>query len=1026
MIRIATSLMLVFTLLLGVSVAWAQDDADCFDCHGDPDFTVELDGKEISLFVDPDTYATSKHADMGCISCHGDIDDLPHAEQLEPVDCSMCHEDAVDDFHASLHGQALECATCHTEHAIVSPDSVDFLTLCSDCHMDDAHLFDESTHGKAALHGEERAPTCVACHTGHNVLAPDDPNSSVYTKNIADLCAKCHGDVSEEYKHSLHGEALAHDKFLAPNCTTCHRRHNILPPTNENSTTYVMNIPSLCGECHKEGTKVSELESVDEHHILENYSQSIHGDGLFRRGLIVTAVCTDCHTSHNILPHEHTESSINRNNIANTCMACHRQIEDVHVKVIKGELWEKRPHEIPACVDCHSPHEIRRVYYEQTSYPNEMCMKCHSDPEIHKVVDGERVSLFVDENKLEHSVHKENSCIKCHVNISEENNPICLDSGKVDCSICHAVQVENYEISIHGQYYAEDDPAAPYCTDCHGDHDTQSRYDQNSPTFSLNIPDLCGECHREGEEVATRREGHNPGTINNYAMGIHGKGLMQSGLTVTATCVDCHTSHFELPADDPRSTVFHDNIATTCGTCHVGIYEDFRQSIHSPMLSDVGKDLPVCNDCHQSHTTVGVEAVGFRQQILNQCGTCHEEVTNTYFDTFHGKVSKLGSAQTARCHDCHGSHNILPPTNPSSTLSRANIVGTCQTCHPNSNRKFVGYLTHATHHNKEKYPYLFYAFWFMTILLVGTFTFFGLHTLLWLPRAFREKIRIGMKPGPHEGPYYERFDGFSRLLHVLVIISFLSLAITGMIIKFSGVGAFQAISNFLGGYEVTGFIHRVAAIITFGYFFLHIGYLIHKLRTKNITIKEMLVGERSMVPNMKDVVEFGQTVKWFLGMGPRPSYGRWTYWEKFDYFAVFWGVAIIGTSGLILWFPEFFTNVFHLPGWLINVATIIHSDEALLATGFIFTIHFFNTHFRPDKFPMDPVIFTGRVPVDEWKEDRPREYAFLLKSRKVKKSLRDEPSQMLGVIARIFGFTALFLGLATVVLIIYAMIFLYQ
>ena len=96
-------------------------------------------------------------------------------------------------------------------------------------------------------------------------------------------------------------------------------------------------------------------------------------------------------------------------------------------------------------------------------------------------------------------------------------------------------------------------------------------------------------------------------------------------------------------------------------------------------------------------------------------------------------------------------------------------------------------------------------------------------------------------------------------------------------------------------------------------------------------------------------------MKWFVGKGPRPNYGRWTYWEKFDYLAVFWGVAIIGFSGLVLWFPVFFTKFF--PGWVINVSQIIHSDEALLAVGFIFTVHFFNTHFRPEAFPMDTVIF---------------------------------------------------------------------
>ena len=246
-----------------------------------------------------------------------------------------------------------------------------------------------------------------------------------------------------------------------------------------------------------------------------------------------------------------------------------------------------------------------------------------------------------------------------------------------------------------------------------------------------------------------------------------------------------------------------------------------------------------------------------------------------------------------------------------------------------------------------------------------------------------------------------------------------------MTIKFSGVGVFQFLSKIIGGYEVSGFIHRTAALITFLYFGLHIGYLIHKRKRGHRSLRYLLQGENSLVPNKRDVLEFVQTIKWFVGVGPRPSYGRWTYWEKFDYFAVFWGVAIIGGSGLMLWFPEFFTSL-GLPGWLINVATIIHSDEALLATGFIFTIHFFNTHFRPDKFPMDTVIFTGRVPLDEFEEDRPRYYEQLKENNEIEKKLFDAPPESLQRWAKIFGFIALSTGIIIIVLIIYSMIFLYQ
>jgi len=276
-----------------------------------------------------------------------------------------------------------------------------------------------------------------------------------------------------------------------------------------------------------------------------------------------------------------------------------------------------------------------------------------------------------------------------------------------------------------------------------------------------------------------------------------------------------------------------------------------------------------------------------------------------------------------------------------------------------------------------------------------------------------------------EEKYYERFDAFSRFLHILVIISFISLAITGMVIKFSDIGVFQFVSNLLGGYKVTGAIHRFAAIITFIYFFLHIGYLLRKLKNKKRSVSYFLKGEHSMIPNKTDLKELIATTKWFFGKGERPGYGRWTYWEKFDYWAVFWGVAVIGSSGLILWFPEFFTMI-GLPGWLINVATIIHSDEALLAAGFIFTYHFFNTHFRPDKFPIDTVIFTGKVSLEELKHDRPREYEQIMNDPELLKKIGQAPSQALTHAARIFGFTALTLGIILVLLIIYSMIFLYQ
>jgi cytochrome b subunit of formate dehydrogenase len=242
-----------------------------------------------------------------------------------------------------------------------------------------------------------------------------------------------------------------------------------------------------------------------------------------------------------------------------------------------------------------------------------------------------------------------------------------------------------------------------------------------------------------------------------------------------------------------------------------------------------------------------------------------------------------------------------------------------------------------------------------------------------------------------------------------------------MTLKFAHMDWAAYMAKLFGGVRAAGNIHRFAAVITFGYFVYHL-FNLYQLKVKaGQGFKEFIFGMNSLMFNKQDIKDLGASIKWFLGKGPRPEYGRWTYWEKFDYMAVFWGVAVIGFSGLILWFPEFFT--LFLPGWAINVAQIIHSDEALLATGFIFTIHFFNTHLRPESFPMDTVIFTGHVPLEEYKKDRPREYQELVKSGKLD-SMVVEKEITKSELRRIkfFGFLFLSIGIGIVILIIYSMI----
>lgn len=272
---------------------------------------------------------------------------------------------------------------------------------------------------------------------------------------------------------------------------------------------------------------------------------------------------------------------------------------------------------------------------------------------------------------------------------------------------------------------------------------------------------------------------------------------------------------------------------------------------------------------------------------------------------------------------------------------------------------------------------------------------------------------------PRSGRYYRRFLPHQRLMHAILMFTFIGCTLSGLPLLFPYTGWAQSLVAVFGGFEGAGLTHRICAGIMSVVFVLHILEVVIRAMASG-TILSVLWGPNSMVPQPKDIYDMIGHVKWFLGKGPRPQFDRYTYWEKFDYMAVFWGMFIIGGSGLMLWFPEFFGRF--LPGWAFNIATLVHGHEALLAIGFIFTIHFFNGHLRPEKFPMDMVIFTGRIPEHELKEERPLEYARLVQSGKLRSIEATAPTAAGTAIGRVVGGTALVLGILAVLLIVYGLL----
>jgi thiosulfate reductase cytochrome b subunit len=252
-----------------------------------------------------------------------------------------------------------------------------------------------------------------------------------------------------------------------------------------------------------------------------------------------------------------------------------------------------------------------------------------------------------------------------------------------------------------------------------------------------------------------------------------------------------------------------------------------------------------------------------------------------------------------------------------------------------------------------------------------------------------------------------------------MVASFFGLVLTGLPLKFAYAPWARALVRLVGGLQVAGYIHRVCAFITFGYFFTHVGYLIYRIATST-NRKSFFWGPTSMVPQGKDLRDVVQMFRWFFGKAPRPRFDRYSYMEKFDYWGVFWGVAIIGSSGLLLWFPAFFAKF--LPGWAFNVATIIHSDEALLASAFIFTIHFFNVHLRPEKFPIDTVIFTGRATSEYMEEEHPLEMERARREGTLDARVAQPASRAANLWSMWLGFISLGLGVVLVILMVWALL----
>jgi cytochrome b subunit of formate dehydrogenase len=616
------------------------------------------------------------------------------------------------------------------------------------------------------------------------------------------------------------------------------------------------------------------------------------------------------------------------------------------------------------------------------------CATCHG---LSELWEGDNRRLFVNVDQLANDVHGKHgvTCNNCH-----GGNP---DSKSVPQA--HSTEVAG--ANTHAR------PFKPALSQ------------PNRTWEHLNaIVQVCGNCH--------------PQAAKTYGASVHGHALQESGLVVTAVCTDCHGAHGIDPTSDPRSPLNPKNVSETCAKCHQYIEERLQKSVHGSAFRETsGKRTaaaavqrkPGCTDCHQGHDIPHPRSAEFRLALPDRCGNCHANLSNTYTQTLHGKLTELGYVPAAKCSDCHGSHDILPISNPKSRLSAANRQKVCSQCHLGVNANFVNFDPHANPSDPQRNAFLYWVNVGLTGLLFTVFGIFGIHSLLWLVRSLPHVLKHGRPKYPRPGARaYLRFRPVHRMAHAVLMTSFLGLALTGLPLKYTHYVWAQDASRMLGGFASTAILHRLFGIANFCclvFYVIWFGWqLIVGPGERGVSRLRYMFSPDSPVPQRRDLSDFAKMMRWFFYRGPKPTFERWSYWEKFDLWAAGADIVLIGTTGFILWFPNQFCSLF--PGRTLSVADLIHGKLALLATGFVFAIHFFNSNLRPEKFPMDISILTGVVSEEEMEEERPELVKRLKESGRMDQYITEAPAPANFTLAVLGGVLALSLGLALLVGILIA------
>jgi len=590
-------------------------------------------------------------------------------------------------------------------------------------------------------------------------------------------------------------------------------------------------------------------------------------------------------------------------------------------------------------------------------WTTEDCVDCHGEPDEDMPVVGME--------HLANSIHIDLECVDCHMDI--EDLPHEEQLPAVNCGECHDDVAEQYK--RHGFGRVGVAPDIPTCVDCHDTHDIREVVDKASKVNPLNLPETCGNCH-EDDKFTEDHQIRFKHPVRVYTNSVHGKAAL-GGIYSAATCNDCHStdgsSHKILPPGDVNSPINHFNIAATCGKCHKYIEQDYNEGIHGILTQRGQVESPICTTCHGEHNILLTEdprsPVSASRLAEATCSPCHESASLnekyelptgrllSFQDSYHGLKSKAGDQTVANCASCHGAHRILASSDTSSTVHPENLQQTCGDCHPEISAK----IAQTPIHDANSGLHTGVAGIVRVIYLVLIFGVIGGMALHWLI-DLRKQVRAVMKKKD-----VRRMEGDEVVQHFILALSFTLLVISGFSLRFYDVWWSEMMFGWEGGYAFRGDLHRISGVIMLLASVWHLFFLGTERG------KQFL---KDMWPKWEDAKQAFQMMGYNLGIvKEHPQFGRFSYVEKAEYWALVWGTAVMGITGFMLWFDNLF--VAWLPKGFLDVALVIHYYEAWLAFLAILIWHMYSTVFSPNVYPMNPSWLTGYMPKEQFEKEHP-------------------------------------------------------